>query len=141
MYDTNTGASTSSGSVIMVISVSLYKYQAEQLLSMLTHSSSNKRVGDNVTVSGSPVYLMHLPKDVLTSVAAQDIHNSAFGSSPQYLSWGMLYDFFVAVVTLPYTLVVCAFNFAVSLAQAAVNLGLQIIGTLCASLSRHRPFL
>jgi hypothetical protein len=44
----------------------------------------------------------------------------------------MLYDFFVAVVTLPYTLVVCAFNFAVSLAQAAVNLGLQIIGTLCA---------
>jgi hypothetical protein len=60
LYDTNTGASTSSGSVIMVISVSLYKYQAEQLLSMLTHSSSNKRVGDNVTVS-SPVYLMHLP--------------------------------------------------------------------------------
>jgi hypothetical protein len=44
----------------------------------------------------------------------------------------MLYDFFVAVVTLPYTLAVCAFNLAVSLAQAAVNLGLQIIGTLCA---------
>ena len=63
---TNASAFTVSGSVIMIVSVSLYTYQAEQLLSMLTHSSSNKRVGDNVTVSGSAVYLMHLPKDSLS---------------------------------------------------------------------------
>ena len=51
LYDTNTGAATSSGSVIMVISVSLNTSNAEKLLTMLTFSHPNKRIGDNVTVS------------------------------------------------------------------------------------------
>ena len=42
-----------SSSVIMIISVTLYTWQAEPLLYELTHDHSGNRVGDNITVSGA----------------------------------------------------------------------------------------
>ncbi len=135
LYDTNTGATTSSGNVIMVISTSLYTYQAESLLSMLTHDHSGKRVGDNVTLSGSEVYTMHLPGDVLRSVASQDINNSPFGSAPQYVDGYTLFNYFVAVITLPYVLAISALNFAASLVTAAANMGLYLIGVIATAIS------
>ena len=135
LYSTNTNAATSSGSVIMEIYAQYSNNDAEQLLTMLTHDPSGKRIGDNVTFSGAAVYSMHLPYDVLRSVGAADISNSPFGGSPQYLSWGMLYDYFVALVTLPYTLAVSAFNFIVSVTTFAVSLGLQALGSIAAGIS------
>ena len=135
LYDTNAGASTSSSSVIMVISINLNRSNAERLLSMLTHDPSGGRVGDNVTVSGASIYQLHLPVDVLRSVAAANMVNSGFGGSPQYLNINTLVDFFFTVVALPYVLAISAFNFAASLAAMAANMGLQLVGYLASTIS------
>ena len=102
---------------------------------MLRHDNFDKWEGDNLTVSNGKFYQLHLPVDVLRSVAAANIVNSGVGGSPQYLNFNTLVNFFVAVVTLPYVLAISALNFAADLATLAVNMGLQLVGYLASAIS------
>jgi hypothetical protein len=137
LYKTDTMNVTSSGSVVMIITIDLYTWQADQLLGNLTQGTHGNRVGDNVTVSGAEVYRLHLPVDVLKCVAAADVNNSDFGDSPQYIDiWNSLLDYFLAVVTLPlYVLTVCALTFAASLAKMVLSVGMYLLGTIASAIS------
>lgn len=132
VYSTSPSTSSTSSSVIMIVSASLTLSQANELLTMLTHDSSGNRIGENVTISGDSVYLLGFPKDVLNSVACQNLYNSEFGDAPQYYdSWfDMLVDVVTVALELVYDSIVEAVNFVVALAQAVIDLGLQVLGSL-----------
>jgi hypothetical protein len=73
---------------------------------MLTHNSIGARIGNNVTVSSTSVYLMHLPNDVLSSIPTS-VTNSGLGGAPNFFDpldvisdiANMVFDFLVWVAT------------------------------------------
>ena len=73
---------------------------------MLTHNSTNARIGNNVTVSSSSVYLLHLPKDVLSSIPTS-VQCSGLDDGPNFFDpldvisdiANMVFDFLVWVAT------------------------------------------
>jgi hypothetical protein len=80
----NASQPTSSAHVVVEISDNVTYSQGESLLHDLTHNSTNARIGNNVTISGSGIYLLHLPSDVLQAVPMQ-VTNAGLGEGPDYL--------------------------------------------------------
>jgi hypothetical protein len=73
---------------------------------MLTHNSTGGRIGNNVTISSTALYLLHLPNDILSAIPTS-VMNSGMGEGPNYYSLGsvigdiagMVFDFLVWVAT------------------------------------------
>ncbi len=105
-YSTDPLKSTASGHIIAVISKNVTASQAETILTMLTHNSTGGRIGNNVTISPTALYLLHLPNDILSAIPTS-VMNSGMGEGPNYYSLGsiigdiagMVFDFMVWVAT------------------------------------------
>jgi len=95
-----------SAHVIAVISKNVTASQAETILTMLTHNVTNGRIGNNVTITSTSLYLLHLPNDILSAIPTS-VMNSGMGEGPDYYSLGsiigdianMVFDFLVWVAT------------------------------------------
>jgi len=88
-YSTNMSSSTSSSHIVVVITKNVTATQAEDILEMLTHNSTNARIGNNVTISSTALYLLHLPGDILSAIPTT-VENAGLGSGPSYFTWGGL---------------------------------------------------
>jgi hypothetical protein len=105
-YSTDPLKTTASGHIIAVISKNVTASQAETILTMLTHNSTGARIGNNVTISPTALYLLHLPNDILSAIPTS-VMNSGMGEGPNYYSLGsvigdiagMVFDFLVWVAT------------------------------------------
>jgi len=105
-YSTDPLKATASGHIIAVISKNVTASQAETILTMLTHDATNGRIGNNVTISSTSLYLLHLPSDILSAIPTS-VMNSGMGEGPNYYSLGsvigdiagMVFDFLVWVAT------------------------------------------
>ncbi|HNU35999.1 MAG TPA: hypothetical protein PKJ15_05320, partial [Methanomassiliicoccales archaeon] len=105
-YSTDPLKTTASGHIIAVISKNVTASQAETILTMLTHNATGARVGNNVTISTTSLYLLHLPNDILSAIPTS-VMNSGMGEGPNYYSLGsvigdiagMVFDFLVWVAT------------------------------------------
>jgi len=99
-------SSSASVHIIAVISKNVTATQAETILTMLTHNSTGGRIGNNVTISSTALYLLHLPNDILSAIPTS-VMNSGMGEGPNYYSLGsiisdianMVFDFLVWVAT------------------------------------------
>jgi phosphodiesterase/alkaline phosphatase D-like protein len=129
-YSTNMSSSTSSSHIVVVITKNVTATQAEAILAMLTFNSTNARIGNNVTISSSAIYLLHLPGDVLSAIPTS-VENAGMGEGPSYFSLtGLVTD-----------LAEMAFGFLVWLATGGlllllahlVLLGLEAIANLASS--------
>jgi len=97
---------SASAQVIAVISKNVTAAQAEAILTMLTHNSTGARIGNNVTISSTAVYLLHLPNDILSAIPTF-VMNAGMGQGPNYLDpfavisdiAGMVFDFLVWVAS------------------------------------------
>jgi hypothetical protein len=58
-YSTDSASNSASGHVIAVISKSVTASQAEAILTKLTHNATGGRIGNNVTISSTALYLLH----------------------------------------------------------------------------------
>ena len=72
-----------SAHVIAVISKNVTATQAEVILTKLTHNATGARIGNNVTISSTAVYLLHLPNDILSSIPTS-VMNSGLGEAPNF---------------------------------------------------------
>jgi len=105
-YSTDPLKATASGHIIAVISKNVTASQAETILTMLTHNTTGGRIGNNVTISTTSLYLLHLPNDILSAIPTS-VMNSGMGEGPNYYSLGsvigdiagMVFDFLVWVAT------------------------------------------
>jgi hypothetical protein len=105
-YSTDPLKATASGHIIAVISKNVTASQAETILTMLTHNATGGRIGNNVTISTTALYLLHLPNDILSAIPTS-VMNSGMGEGPNYYSLGsiisdiagMAFDFLVWVAT------------------------------------------
>jgi hypothetical protein len=105
-YSTDPLKTTASGHIIAVISKNVTASQAELILTMLTHNATGGRIGNNVTISSTALYLLHLPNDILSAIPTF-VMNSGMGEGPDYYSLGsvigdiagMVFDFLVWVAT------------------------------------------
>jgi len=129
-YSTNMSSSTSSSHIVVVITKNVTATQAEAILTMLTFNSTNARIGNNVTISSTALYLLHLPGDVLSAIPTS-VENAGMGEGPSYFSpTGLITD-----------LAEMAFGFLVWLATGGlllllahlVLLGLEAIANLASS--------
>ena len=97
---------SASGHVIAVISKDVTATQAELILTKLTHNATGARIGNNVTISSTAIYLLHLPNDILSSIPTF-VKNDGMGEGPNYLDpfgvisdiAGMAFDFLVWVAS------------------------------------------
>jgi hypothetical protein len=105
-YSTDPLKATASGHIIAVISKNVTASQAETILTMLTHNATGGRIGNNVTISPTSLYLLHLPNDILSAIPTS-VMNAGMGEGPDYYSLGsvigdiagMVFDFLVWVAT------------------------------------------
>ncbi len=105
-YSTNVSSTSASAHIIAVISKNVTASQAETILTMLTHNATGARVGNNVTISSTALYLLHLPNDILSAIPTS-VMNSGMGEGPSFLDpldticdiAGMVFDFLVWVAT------------------------------------------
>ena len=105
-YSTDQDSTSASSHVIAVITKNVTATQAEQILTMLTHNSTGARIGNNVTVSSTSVYLMHLPNDVLSSIPTS-VTNSGLGGAPNFFDpldvisdiANLVFDFLIWIAT------------------------------------------
>jgi len=105
-YSTNVSSASASGHIIAVISKNVTATQAETILTMLTHNETGGRVGNNLTISSTSLYLLHLPSDILSAIPTS-VMNSGLGAGPSFLDplgticdiAGMVFDFLVWVAT------------------------------------------
>ena len=133
LYSTDAARPSSSGNVIIIISVTLDSYWSDQLLQDITHDHAGKRIGDNITVTGNGVYLLGLPKDVLNSIVAMDLANSPFGGAPKDLKdaiLGGLFELFPVQMVALYAIAILVGNFHADMEKAAVELGLKFLAEL-----------
>jgi len=84
-YSTDTSSASASGHVIAVISKNVTASQAEAILTKLTHNATGARIGNNVTISSTAVYLLHLPNDILSAIPTF-VMNAGMGEGPNYLN-------------------------------------------------------
>ncbi|MBP7086771.1 MAG: hypothetical protein KBA58_01765 [Methanomassiliicoccales archaeon] len=105
-YSTNVSGASASGHIIAVIAKNVTTTQAELLLTMLTHNSTGGRVGNNVAISSTSLYLLHLPSDILSAIPTS-VENAGMGEGPSFLDplgticdiANMVFDFLVWVAT------------------------------------------
>ena len=105
-YSTDQDSASASSHVIAVITMNVTYQQAEDILEMLTHNSTGARIGNNVTVSSTSVYLMHLPNDVLSSIPTS-VTNSGLGGAPNFFDpldvisdiANLVFDFLIWIAT------------------------------------------
>ncbi|KAF5074010.1 hypothetical protein DSECCO2_185120 [anaerobic digester metagenome] len=105
-YSTDPLKATASGHIIAVISKNVTASQAETILTMLTHNATGGRIGNNVTISSTALYLLHLPNDILSAIPTS-VMNAGMGEGPNYYSLGsiisdiagMVFDFLVWVAS------------------------------------------
>jgi len=120
----------SSGHIVAVISKNLTGEEAETLLGMMTHNSSDARIGNSQIVpSTMALYLMHLPLDVVSGIPVLDVVNSPAGNQPRSF-WNYLTDTLVGVVEFLWHGLVATAQFMCFLALAMTGIGL-IIYILC----------
>jgi hypothetical protein len=94
------------GHVIAVISKNVTASQAEAILTKLTHNVTGARIGNNVTISSTSLYLLHLPNDILSTIPTF-VMNAGMGEGPNYLDplgvigdiAGMAFNFLVWVAS------------------------------------------
>jgi len=130
-YSTNMTSACASGHVIAVISKNVTAAQAEAILTKLTHNATGGRIGNNVTISSTAVYLLHLPNDILSAIPTF-VMNAGMGEGPNYLNplgiisdiAGMVFDFLVWVAT----------GGLLLLFVHLVEMGLEVIGQLASDL-------
>ena len=99
-------SASASGHIIAVISKNVTASQAETILTMLTHNATGVRVGNNVTISSTSLYLLHLPSDILSAIPTS-VMNAGLGAGPSFLDplgticdiANMVFDFLVWVAT------------------------------------------
>ncbi|MCX6651177.1 MAG: hypothetical protein NT131_05940 [Methanomassiliicoccales archaeon] len=119
-----------SAHVIAVISKNVTAAQAEAILTKLTHNATDARIGNNVTISSTAVYLLHLPNDILSSIPTF-VMNAGMGQGPNYLDpfavisdiAGMSFDFLVWVAS----------GGLLLLLVHLVEIGLESIGNMLAA--------
>jgi subtilisin-like proprotein convertase family protein len=127
---TNTSASTSSSHIVAIITQNLTGTKAEDLLILLTHNSTNARIGNNVTVpSTEALYLLHLPFDVLAAVPLLGLTNSPTGRAPS-AGWGWLVSTIVGIGNFIWRGLVAAFCFFAAPYIIALEFGLKVLGKL-----------
>jgi len=105
-YSTDPMTATASSHIIAVISKNVTASQAETILTMLVLNSTGARIGNNVTISSTALYLLHLPNDILSAIPTS-VQNSGMGEGPNYYSIGgvigdiagMVFDFLVWVAS------------------------------------------
>ena len=105
-YSTDPASTSASAHVIAVISKDVTATQAEVILTKLTHNSTGARIGNNVTISSTALYLLHLPNDILSTIPTF-VKNAGMGEGPNYLDpfgvisdiAGMAFDFLVWVAS------------------------------------------
>ena len=121
---------SASGHVIAVISKDVTATQAELILTKLTHNATGARIGNNVTISSTAIYLLHLPNDILSTIPTF-VKNAGMGEGPNYLNplgiisdiAGMAFDFLVWVAS----------GGLLLLFVHLVEMGLEAIGNLLAA--------
>jgi hypothetical protein len=99
-YSTNVSSTSASAHIIAVISKNVTASQAEPILRMLTHNSTGARIGNNVTISSTALYLLHLTNNILSAIPTS-VMSSGMGEGPNYYSIGsvigdiagMVFDF------------------------------------------------
>ena len=130
-YSTDPLKATASGHIIAVISKNVTASQAETILTMLTHNATGGRIGNNVTISSTALYLLHLPNDILSAIPTS-VMNAGMGEGPNYYSLGSIISDIAGMV----------FDFLVWVASGGVLLllahlvkeGLKAIGNLASDL-------
>ena len=129
-YSTDPASTSASAHVIAVISKDVTATQAELILTKLTHNSTGARIGNNVTISSTALYLLHLPNDILSTIPTF-VKNAGMGEGPNYLNplgiisdiAGMAFDFLVWVAS----------GGLLLLFVHLVEMGLEAIGNLLAA--------
>ncbi|MBI0581755.1 MAG: pre-peptidase C-terminal domain-containing protein [Methanomassiliicoccales archaeon] len=105
-YSTNVSSASASGHIIAVISHDVSASETEDILFMLTHNATYGRIGNNVTISSTALYLLHLPSDILSAIPTS-VMNAGMGPGPSFPDpldticdiAGMVFDFLVWVAT------------------------------------------
>ncbi|MHC1710086.1 MAG: hypothetical protein AB9819_06750 [Methanomassiliicoccales archaeon] len=131
LYSTNVSSASASGHIIAVISKNVTASQAETILTMLTHNSTGIRISNNVTISSTALYLLHLPSDILSAIPTS-VMNAGMGPGPSFPDplgiisdiAGMVFDFLVWVAT----------GGVLLLLAHLVKEGLKVIGNLASDL-------
>jgi len=127
---------TSSSHILAVISKNVTAAQAESILDNITHDGSNARVGNNVSISSSQLYLLHLPKDILSHIPMIAFVNSDTGNAPNYLDWGDVWESLVntvvSVAKFVYRGLVAAYELYIHINRALIDVGIAIVGALTA---------
>ena len=117
---------SASSHVVAVISKNVNGAVAEAILYMLTHDASNVRIGNNVTIAADNVYLLHLPKDVVSSIPTI-IQNSGLGEGPNYLDpLNVIAD----IANMAFNFLVYVLTTATLYLQQLLDIGLQELGSL-----------
>jgi hypothetical protein len=125
---THASAATSSGHLVAVISQSLTVQGAESLLSMLTHGPANVVVGQGTVIDDpNMLYLMHLPKDILSAIPIVNTQGSALGGDVNYLS---ITHYIVGIAEFVYNGLVAGANVLVNFAKVMFDLGLAVVNGL-----------
>jgi hypothetical protein len=133
-YSTDASSATASGHVIAVISTNVSVTNAEVILWMLTHNSTDGRIGNNVTISSASLYLLHLPSDILSSIPTS-VTNAGMGEGHYYFDpVHQIYMFFTGITDIAGMI----FDFLVWVATGGVlllfvhlvEMGLEAIGNL-----------
>lgn len=122
----STQGGSGSSHVVAVITKTVNGAVAESILYMLTHDYDDVRIGNNVTISADNVYLLHLPKDVVSSIPTI-IQNSGLGASPNYLDpLNVIAD----IVDMVFNFLVYVYNTVTLYLQHLLDIGLQNLGSL-----------
>ncbi len=90
--------------------------EAETGLGRLTHDAANERIGNDIVIPN--VYLLHLPKDIMSRLPYIELNSSPTGAAPNFLSPTAIFEFvwncLVAIGT-------ALANLASSLVQAGIS--------------------
>ncbi|HUT27229.1 MAG TPA: hypothetical protein VMW85_04190 [Methanomassiliicoccales archaeon] len=133
-YSTDASSASASGHVIAVISKNVTAAQAEAILTKLTHNATGARIGNNVTISSTAVYLLHLPNDILSAIPTS-VMNSGMGGGHYYFD--PVHQIFVIFSGIT-EIAGMIFNFLVFVASGGllllfihlVEIGLEAIGNM-----------
>jgi hypothetical protein len=127
---------SSSSHVIAVISNSVTGVQAESILAAITHDTMEGRVGNNISVTSSQLYLMHLPKDVLSHIPMMKFVNSNTSYAPEYLNWGDLWESLantvVTAAEFVYNGIIAIAELYLDINRALIDIGLAVVGAFTA---------
>ena len=126
---TNTTQAVSSAHVVVVISKNVTAAQAETLLYDLTHNSTNARIGNNVTISSTNYYLLHLPSDVLAGIP-MTVANDGLGPGPNYLN---LWQVIVSILKFVLEAAFFVLTFGIVLTFYLDDLGMKVLGQMASA--------